>query len=76
MLRLDQVTGVLVVGAGKMGGDAIAQFLESGLNVFAFDEAAVTRDGLRGNVLKTLQWIEKKRKDPDKNPIHPEGFAD
>jgi len=76
MFTLEQVTGILVVGAGKMGGDAIAQFLEGGLNVFAYDQVSAVRESLKGRTLKTLQWIEQKRKDADKQRVHPCGFAD
>lgn len=75
-LTIDQVKGFGVVGLGKMGGDWVAQFLEKGYPVIGFDSSEEARNSARERVLKALQWIEKKRKSPDKQPLYSEGFAD
>lgn len=74
-MRLTDVTGILICGAGKMGCDIIAQWLEAGFNVFVYDNDPSNAATARDRVLANLSWIEKKRKDGEKQRVHPDGFA-
>jgi len=76
-MKLSDVTGFLVVGCGgKMGADWCVQLLEGGYNVIGFDSSETARESARAEILKGLTWVEKKRKDRERNRIHPDGFAE
>lgn len=75
-MKLNDVTGILIVGAGKMGCDIMAQFLECDFNVYAYDNDPVNAGTAGERVQKNLGWIEQKRKDGEHQRVHPDGFAD
>lgn len=74
-MKSSDVTGILICGAGKMGCDIIAQWLEGGFNVFVFDSDPAMAATARDRVLSNLSWIEQKRKDGERQRVHPDGFA-
>ncbi len=74
--KLEDFTGIGVVGCGKMGCDAIANFLETGFKVVGYDASADHRGSAREKVLQALRWIEKNRRNREKQPVYAEGFAD
>jgi len=60
-MRPDDVKSFAVIGLGKMGVDWVANILEGGYQVVAYDSLAEARSRAGGALEKALGWIGKKR---------------